>query len=142
MIVIVRFGDRRVLSPTTPATNLSLLRRCSARVQVMLSTLPAEILLEIIQFLPFTTIASSLPTLSKSWATFMDTNESSIYHSISKRYGYADSGVDTPSDGWKAWCEWFPSASWVDDRVMIFQLLINSRSTYGGLGNAPEILTG
>ncbi|KAF9642594.1 hypothetical protein BDM02DRAFT_3176644 [Thelephora ganbajun] len=72
---------------------------------MMLSVLPVEILLEIIQFMPFTTIAS-LSTLSKSWATLMDTNESSIYHSISKRHGYVpkdDSGGTAPPEGWKAW---------------------------------------
>ena len=73
----------------------------------MLSTLPVEILLEIVRYLPFTTIGS-FSTLSKSWATFMDTNESSIYHNISKKYGYTDSDAATPLAGWKAWCELFP----------------------------------
>ena len=74
---------------------------------MMLLVFPAEILLDIIRWLPSTTIAS-LYTLSKSWAAFMTTNESSIYHSISKRYGYTiESGSDTtaPSEGWKVWCE-------------------------------------
>ena len=70
----------------------------------MLSTLLVEILLEIVQYLPFTTIGS-FSTLSKSWETFMDTNESSIYHNISKKYGYTDSDAAAPSGGWKAWCE-------------------------------------
>ncbi|KAF9643602.1 hypothetical protein BDM02DRAFT_3123197 [Thelephora ganbajun] len=71
----------------------------------MLSQLPVETLLEIIQWLPFTTI-TSLPTLSKSWAAFIDTNESSIYHGISKRYGYTpkdDPDTTVPPEGWKAW---------------------------------------
>ena len=70
----------------------------------MLSTLPVEILLEIIQYLPLTTIGS-LPTLSKSWATFMSTNEPSIYFNVSREYGYAGSDAAAPSEGWKAWCE-------------------------------------
>ena len=73
----------------------------------MLSVLPTEILLDIIQWLPFTTLAA-LSTLSKSWAIFMDTNESSIYHSISKRYGHilkGESGATAPPEGWKTWCE-------------------------------------
>ena len=73
----------------------------------MLSALPVEISLEIIQCLPLTTIVS-LSSLSKPWATFMTTNESSIYHHISKRYDYV-SGDDTdaavPPEGWKSWCE-------------------------------------
>jgi len=74
---------------------------------MMLSALPVEILLEIILWLPYPTIGS-LSTLSKSWATFMDTNESSIYHGISKRYGYAPKGdfsVSAPPEGWKSRCE-------------------------------------
>jgi hypothetical protein len=74
----------------------------------MLSALPVEILMEIIQWLPFTTIAS-LSTLSKSWATLMAANEPSIYHSTSMRHGYADPGTVAPSEGWKAWCEWSPT---------------------------------
>lgn len=73
----------------------------------MLSALPVEILLEIIRSLPLATVAS-LSTLSKSWAKCMASNESSIYHDISKRYGYiseGDSGDDTPTEGWKTWCE-------------------------------------
>jgi len=72
----------------------------------MISVLPAEILLDILQWLPFTTLAS-LSTLSKSWAAFMGANESSIYHGISKRYGYTpkgDSDAGAPPEGWKAWC--------------------------------------
>ena len=75
--------------------------------RMMLSVFPVEILLDIVQWLPFTTVAS-LSALSKSWATFMNTNEPSIYHSISKRYGYIPkSGSDeaAPPEGWKAWCE-------------------------------------
>jgi hypothetical protein len=71
----------------------------------MLSTLPVEILLEIIPQLPFKTILL-LSTLSKSWATFMDANESSIYHSASKRYGISPKGnpdAAAPPEGWKAW---------------------------------------
>jgi len=74
----------------------------------MLSTLPVEILLKIIQQLPFRTVVS-LSVLSKSWAAFMETNESSIYHSISKRCGYAPDGnldATPPPEGWRAWCEW------------------------------------
>lgn len=72
----------------------------------MLSALPTEILLEIIQWLPSTTLAL-LPALSKSWITFMDTNESSIYHTVSKRYGYFPNGGSdaAPPQGWKVWCE-------------------------------------
>lgn len=79
----------------------------------MMLMLPTEILLEIIQCLPFTTI-TLLPTLSRSWAAFMTTNESSIYRNISKRYGYAPEGdldAAAPSEGWKAWCEQPPRNS-------------------------------
>ena len=72
-----------------------------------LSALPVEILLEILQFLPITTIVS-LHGLSKSWAAFLATNESSIYHNISKRHGYTSEGdldAAAPSEGWKALCE-------------------------------------
>jgi len=74
----------------------------------MLSVLPVEILLDIIQWLPVTTI-TALSTLSKSWETFMDANESSIYHSTSKRHGFAPkdfSDATAPPEGWKTWCEW------------------------------------
>jgi len=76
----------------------------------MLSALPVEVLLEIIQRLPFRTVVS-LSALSKSWATFMGTNESSIYHSISKRYRCSPEGdFDTPPpEGWRAWREWSPA---------------------------------
>lgn len=73
----------------------------------MLSTFPVEILLEIIRCLPLSTIIS-LSALSKSWATFMAANESSIYHNISTRHGYVpEDGPDAaaPSEGWKDWCE-------------------------------------
>ncbi|KAF9777862.1 hypothetical protein BJ322DRAFT_513946 [Thelephora terrestris] len=68
----------------------------------MLLKLPVEILLEIIQCLPFTSLRT-LPSLSKSWATFMGTNEPSIYHDISRQYGYANPDTAPPSEGWKAW---------------------------------------
>ena len=74
-----------------------------------LSTLPVEVLLEIIQRLPISTVAA-LSALSKSWAAFVAANESSIYHSIPRRYGYApesDTSSTVPPDGWKALCE-FP----------------------------------
>ena len=73
----------------------------------MLFALPVETLLDIIQYLPIATV-TSLSTLCKSWATFMDTNESSIYHNVSKQYGYALEGDPediAPSDGWKARCK-------------------------------------
>ena len=79
-------------------------RRPSA---VMLSALPVEIVLEIIQRLPVATLAS-LSALSKPWAAFMDANESSIYHGASKRYGFApigDPNAAPPPEGWKAWRE-------------------------------------
>jgi hypothetical protein len=89
---------------STLATDRPQLCRAAARTETMLSTLPVEILLDIIQGLPPKTIAS-LPALSKSWATFMATNESSIYHFTSKRHGYADSDAAAPPEGWKAWCK-------------------------------------
>jgi hypothetical protein len=89
---------------STLATDQSQPCSAAARTEAMLSTLPTEILLEIIQGLPPKTIAS-LPALSKSWATFMATNESSIYHFISKQHGYADSDAVAPPEGWKTWCK-------------------------------------
>ena len=75
----------------------------------MLSVFPVEILLAVIEYLPFTAIAS-LSALSKPWAAFMDTNESLIYHSASKRYGFVPKGdVAVPPEGWKAWREYFPA---------------------------------
>ena len=74
---------------------------------MILSMLPLETLLDIIQLLPLTTIAS-LSALSKSWAAFMATNESSIYYSISKLHGYIKGGgpvAPAPPGGWKAWGE-------------------------------------
>ena len=73
----------------------------------MLSVLPVEILLDIIQSLPLTTVAS-FSALSKSWAKFMIANESSMYHNLSKQYGYTlegDSGNAAPAEGWKTWCK-------------------------------------
>lgn len=73
---------------------------------MILSALPVEILLEIIQHLPIKVLLS-LSTLSKTWAAFVGANESSIYHSASKRYGFAPNGdVDAPPEGWKAWREY------------------------------------
>jgi hypothetical protein len=69
---------------------------------MILSALPVEILLEIIQCLPLKTI-TLFSGLSKSWAALMATNESSIYHSISERYGYVSE--IPPPEGWKAWGE-------------------------------------
>ena len=79
----------------------------------MLSTFPAEILVDIIQHLPLAAIVS-LSTLSKSWATFMITSESSIYQGLSELYGYAPKGrsdAAAPAEGWKAYCEWPPGTS-------------------------------
>jgi len=92
----------------------------------MLSVFPVEVLLEIIQWLPFGTVGS-LSALSKSWSTFMETNESSIYHNMSKRYGYIPKGDSNPADppeGWKAWCE-YPPARLVGNRITILQSSIN-----------------
>jgi hypothetical protein len=104
----------------------------------MLSVLPAETLLEIIGCLPFTTIAS-LSILSKPWAAFMTTNESSIYRNISKRYGYASDGGSctiAPSEGWKSWCELTHREFFVRFPTMILQSSRNSRQNSGGLGNS------
>jgi len=75
---------------------------------MLLSALPVDILLEIIQYLPFTTIAS-LSAVSKPWAVLIDTNESSIYRDTSKRYGFSPKGGfdgAPPPEGWKAWREY------------------------------------
>ena len=75
---------------------------------MLLSTLPVDILLEIIQYLPFEAI-TSLSALSKSWAALIKTNESPIYRSTSERYGFAPKGGfddAPPPEGWKAWCEY------------------------------------
>ena len=83
------------------------LRTSHVDAQTMLSALPVETLLEIIQYLTVSTIAS-LSTLSKSWAMFMATNESSVFRSISKRYGCISEGEEdsaAPPEGWKVWCE-------------------------------------
>jgi len=104
-----RFGkaaiaSSRNLSPATLTTD----RPPPCPPQMLLSALPVDILLEIIQYLPFTSI-TSLSALSKPWAAFIDTNESSIYRSTSKRYGFAPKGGfddAPPPEGWKAWREY------------------------------------
>ena len=73
----------------------------------MLSTFPAEVLVDIIQHLPLA-IVVSLSTLSKSWATFITANESPIYQNLLELYGYAPEGSSdavAPAEGWKACCE-------------------------------------
>ena len=105
-----------------------------------LSVLPVEILLEIIQYLPFKAIGS-FSTLSKEWAAFVDANESPIYHNASKRYGFVPKDdVVAPPEGWKAWCE-YPRRVFVEDRVTLPQLFASSRSNSGGSGSSLEITT-
>ena len=108
----------------------------------MLSTLPVETLLEIIQHLPISTI-TSLSALSKSWAAFMAANEQSIYFRVSKRYGYTsegDANPNAPPGGWKAWRE-CSSRFTVRGTTTILQSFADSRLNSGGLGSFPEIAT-
>jgi hypothetical protein len=102
---------------------------------MMLSVFSAEILLEIIQCLPFATIAS-LSTLSKSWAVFMAANESSASRSGTGMPQRAihiplhlqkvgKPGVSNPSKIHRWWSD--------DDEVL--QSSINSRQNSGGLEN-------
>jgi hypothetical protein len=81
-----------------------------------LDQLPVDVILHVISYLPLKTLAV-LSSLSKSWARLMRSNESSIYHYASVRYGFASSIdaslEDTKSascigcnvDGWKPWCK-------------------------------------
>jgi len=110
-----------------------------------LSALPVDILLEIIQYLPFMAVGS-LPALSKSWAAFVNANESSIYRSTSKSYGFSPKGGfhdAPPPEGWKAWCKyplallrWRPS----DNPSVIRKLQIELRWMGKLPGNPSRVM--
>jgi F-box domain len=83
---------------------------------MILSQLPVDIVLEILDYLPLRTLIAALPLLSKSWAGFMKVNESSIFHYAAIRYGFSSSVNDSlesikarsfiqyETDSWRSWC--------------------------------------
>lgn len=85
----------------------------------MLGILPAEIILSIFSFLPLRQLHRLL-RISKPWKSFIETNDSDIYHAAAVLHGFVPPKIKLHEatllhtwldevDSWKRLCTWLPT---------------------------------